>query len=148
MELSNPWKVQWTALTIVSILTENSIGLKVQIYIFFPMITPDRRQSKTLLIIDECGSKIARNSVFDYHLSPIWRQMAIENYVSSDVWSIPVVLTFSIAAYPVWWYDSKRRQCFTLSISRQDETYLLKRSYSMSTYVAQNQWPVMKFDAA
>ena len=80
-----PLKVQWTILTIVSNLTENSIGLKVQNYSLFPMSTPDRRQSKTLLTIDECGLKIARNSVFDCHLSPIWRQMAIENYVSNDV---------------------------------------------------------------
>ena len=34
-------------------------------------ITPGRRQSKTLLTIDERGSKIAGNSVFDYHLSPV-----------------------------------------------------------------------------
>ena len=33
--------------------------------------TPDRRQSKTLLILDECGgSNIAINSVFNCHLSP------------------------------------------------------------------------------
>ena len=37
------------------------------------MNSPDRRQSKTLLI-DECGSKIPRNSVFDI----------IENSVSKD----------------------------------------------------------------
>ena len=43
--------------------------------------TPDRQQSKTLLTIDECGSNIASNSVFDCHLSPIGRQMAIENSV-------------------------------------------------------------------
>ena len=30
------------------------------------------------------GSKIARNSVFDGHLSPVGRQMAIENSVSND----------------------------------------------------------------
>ena len=47
-------------------------------------ITPDRRQSKTLSIIDERGSKIDRNRVFDYHLSPHWRQMVIENPVSID----------------------------------------------------------------
>ena len=47
------------------------------------VVTPDRRQSKTLLIIAERGSKIAINSVFDYHLSPIGRQMAIENSVSN-----------------------------------------------------------------
>ena len=33
-------------------------------------ITPDRWRSKTLLTIDERGSKIARNSVFDSHLLP------------------------------------------------------------------------------
>ena len=43
---------------------------------------PGRRQSKTLSKIDECGSKIDRNSVFDCHLSPVGRQMAIENTVS------------------------------------------------------------------
>ena len=32
--------------------------------------TPDRRQSKALYTIDEHGSKIARNNVFDFHLSP------------------------------------------------------------------------------
>ena len=37
-----------------------------------------------LITIGECGSKIASNSVFDCHLSPVGRQMAIENYVSSD----------------------------------------------------------------
>ena len=30
------------------------------------IITPDKQQSKTLLKIDERGSKIVRNSVFDY----------------------------------------------------------------------------------
>ena len=37
---------------------------------------------ETLLIIDERGSKAARNSVFDCHLSPNGRQMAFENSVS------------------------------------------------------------------
>ena len=46
--------------------------------------TPGRLQSKTLLTIDKCGSKITRNSVFYCHLSPVWRQMAIENSVSKD----------------------------------------------------------------
>ena len=32
--------------------------------------TPDTRQSKTLLTLDERGSNIARNSIFDCHLSP------------------------------------------------------------------------------
>ena len=46
--------------------------------------TPGRWQSKTLLTIDERGSKIDRNSVYDCHLSPVGRQMAIENSVSND----------------------------------------------------------------
>ena len=37
-----------------------------------------------LLTIDEHGSKIARNSIFDCHLSPVGRQMAIKNSVSND----------------------------------------------------------------
>ena len=59
-------------------------------------LTPCRRQSKTLLTIDECGSKIARNSV--------GRQMTIKNSVLFlsifDICSTRE-LTFSIAAYPV-----------------------------------------------
>ena len=49
-----------------------------------PLITLGRRQSKMLSTIDERGSKIDRNSVFDCHLSPVWQQMAIENSVSND----------------------------------------------------------------
>ena len=37
-----------------------------------------------LLTIDARRLKIARNSVFVCHLSPVWRLMAIKNYVSSD----------------------------------------------------------------
>ena len=37
-----------------------------------------------LLTIDISGSKIARNSVFDCHLSPDGRQTAIDNSVSND----------------------------------------------------------------
>ena len=51
----------------------------------------------------ERGSKINRNSVFDCHLSPHWRQMAAVNlflllffYLRSSI-----ELAFSIAAYPV-----------------------------------------------
>ena len=51
-------------------------------------ITPDRGQSKTLLTIDEHRSKIARISVFDCHLSPVGRQMAIKNSVSNDFGSM------------------------------------------------------------
>ena len=65
--------------------------------------TPGRRQSKTLLTIDQRGSKIvARNSVFDCHLSPVRRQMAVENSVSNDLdLRLSMVSTFSIAAYQV-----------------------------------------------
>ena len=48
------------------------------------IITWDRRQLKMLFTIDECGSKIVKSRVFDCHLSPDWRQMAIKNTVSSD----------------------------------------------------------------
>ena len=37
-----------------------------------------------LLTMDEHGPKIDRNSVFDCHLSPVGRQMTIENPVSND----------------------------------------------------------------
>ena len=50
------------------------------------MTTPDRRQSKASTI-DKHISKIDRNSVFDCHLSPVGRQMAIENTVFIDVLS-------------------------------------------------------------
>ena len=50
-------------------------------------VTPCRQQSKTLPTIDEPGSKIDRNSVFDCLLSPVWRQIAIENPISIDFWS-------------------------------------------------------------
>ena len=33
------------------------------------ILTPYRRRSKTLLTIEECGSNIARNSVFNCHLA-------------------------------------------------------------------------------
>ena len=48
------------------------------------VITPDRGQSKMLLTINEQGSKIVRNRVFDCHLSPFRRQMSTENSVSND----------------------------------------------------------------
>ena len=47
-------------------------------------LTPGRWQSKTVITIDKNGSKIAGNSVFDCYLSPVRRQMAIENSVSND----------------------------------------------------------------
>ena len=43
------------------------------------------------------------DSVFDCHLSPVWRQTAIENTVFIDFClRSSIVLAFSIAAYPVW----------------------------------------------
>ena len=46
--------------------------------------TPDRGQSKTLIPSTNADQKsFNRYRVFDSHLSPDWRQMAIENYVSS-----------------------------------------------------------------
>ena len=56
-------------------LNTNYTANKIQ---YMRFITPDRRQSKMLLTIDERGSKIARNSVFDSHLSPVGRHIAIE----------------------------------------------------------------------
>ena len=50
-------------------------------------VSPGRLQSKTLLTTDGRESKIDRNSVFDCHLLPAWRQMAIKNSVSNDFWS-------------------------------------------------------------
>ena len=44
----------------------------------------DMQQSKMLLTIDKCGSKIAKNSIFGCHLLPGRRQMAIKNSVFND----------------------------------------------------------------
>ena len=48
--------------------------------------TLDRWQSKKVNTIDERRSKIVRDRVFDCHLSPEWRQTAIVNIVSSDIY--------------------------------------------------------------
>ena len=66
------------------------------------LCTPGRWQSKALSTIEERGSKIDRNSVIDYHLSPVWRQMAVDTLFLTifDLLSL-IVLAFSIAAYPV-----------------------------------------------
>ena len=45
--------------------------------------TPEMWQSKLLLTIDECGSNVTRNRVFDCHLPPVRWVMAIENPVSN-----------------------------------------------------------------
>ena len=59
--------------------------------------TPDRRKSKHYRVLSTTvDESIVRNSVFYCHLPPDWRQMPIENTVSSDFYS-----RLSIAAYPV-----------------------------------------------
>ena len=59
---------------------------------------PGRWQSTTLLTVDERESKIAGNSVFDCHLSPIRQQMAFEYSVSNDFYlRSSIELTLSIA---------------------------------------------------
>ena len=50
--------------------------------------TLDRLQSKTILTIGKRRSKIVKHSVFDCHLSPMGRQMAIKNSVSSNFLSM------------------------------------------------------------
>ena len=64
------------------VMSQMLIFCLIRVLICFP--TPGRRQSKTLSTIDERGSNIDRNSVFDCHLSQVGRQMAIENTVSID----------------------------------------------------------------
>ena len=68
--------------------------------------TPDRRQSKTLLTIDERGSKIARNKILDCHFRQSGEELqsgtlflTILNLRSS------LVFTFLIATYPVWYHE-------------------------------------------
>ena len=53
--------------------------------------------------IDKQGSKIARNSVFDCHLSPVcdkWQSKTL--FLTIFYLCSLIVLTFSIPAYPVW----------------------------------------------
>ena len=50
-------------------------------YIFL-LITPDRRQSKTLILSTDVDQKSERNRDFGCHLSPDWQQMATKNTVS------------------------------------------------------------------
>ena len=52
---------------------------------------------KKVNTIDERRSKIVRKRDFDCHLSPNWRQMAIEYTVSSDFLSM--LRAYLIAAY-------------------------------------------------
>ena len=50
--------------------------------------TPDRRQSKTLILSMNLDEKSLETEFFYCHLSPNWQQMAIENTVSRDFWSV------------------------------------------------------------
>ena len=50
---------------------------------FVIRIKPNRWPSKTLLTIYERGSKMVRNSVYDCHLSPVGRKIAIEISVTN-----------------------------------------------------------------
>ena len=50
--------------------------------IFHRLTTSYRRQSKTLILLTRVDKKILGNRVFDCHLSPDWRQMAIKNTAS------------------------------------------------------------------
>ena len=65
--------------------------------------TPGRRQSKNANTIEERRSKISRNSVFDWQLSPHWRQMAIHKHCFYRflIRVSQLLITFLIAAYPV-----------------------------------------------
>ena len=60
----------------------------IKIVLLVSVHTSGRRQSKTHLSIDERGSKISIYIDFDCHLSPVRRQMAIENSVYNDCRSI------------------------------------------------------------
>ena len=46
--------------------------------------SPDRRQSKTLILSTNVDQKKVRNRIFDCDLSTDLRRMAIENIVSCD----------------------------------------------------------------
>ena len=53
--------------------------------------------------MDERGSEISTTRIFDCHLSPVGRQMAIEDSASNRFGlRSSIVLTFLISAYPVW----------------------------------------------
>ena len=62
-------------------------------------LTPGRWQSKTPLTIGKHGSKVARNSVFDCYLSPVRSKTLFLTILDLR---LSIVLTFSIAVYPVY----------------------------------------------
>ena len=59
-----------------------------------------RRQSKTLLTIDKRESKLLE-TVFLIAICHQWETNGNQKSVSNDFLSTSIVLTFSIAAYPV-----------------------------------------------
>ena len=66
------------------------------------LFTPDRRQSKTLITIDERRSKIARTSVFDRCMSQSchkWQSKTL--FLTIFYLCSSIVLTFLIDAYPM-----------------------------------------------
>ena len=63
-------------------------------------ITPGRRQSKTLSTINERGSKVDSNSVFD-DLGDKWQSKTLLFIINFDLRS-SIVCAFSIASYPMW----------------------------------------------
>ena len=96
--------------------------------------TSDRRQSKTLLKIDEHGSKIIRNSVFDCHLSPVGRQMAIKISVSNHFLSM---LVDSINVF----------NCGLSSVITDARKILCVQPYSKKYKLMNNYDKIMHFDA-
>ena len=66
----------WQGRTSFSESSLLAYAIRVKLYVCY--LTPDRRKIST-----NVGKKV-RNRVFDCHLSPEWRQMAIENAVSSE----------------------------------------------------------------
>ena len=80
----------------------NLLSLLFSFILIRTIITSDKRQSKTLLNSTSADETSARNNVFDCHLSPVGRKMAIENSVFNNIYlHSSIVLTFSISAYPV-----------------------------------------------
>ena len=59
-------------------------------------LTQDMRQSKTLIL----STNVDENRVFDCHLLTDWRQVAIENNISSN-FDRRLLRAFLIAAYTV-----------------------------------------------
>ena len=67
---------------------------------------------------------LVRNTVFDCHLLPVGRQMAIENSLSNDFYlRSSIVLTFSFAANPVWFLEKKSKTMFLCHYKANMEIY-------------------------